>query len=116
MLPANLLLDGVVDHSIYNERRVPQLAAMTVFREEQRLWRAQAVLTVRGSADEPAMCRKLTSMYGDFGVGLLVLSPEMIDSGYLKADEFDCRLKQALFSDTQLTPPPSTPVSHVAAA
>ena len=115
MLPANLLLDGVVDHSIYNQRRVPQLAAMTVFREQQRLWQARAVLAVR-TPDEPVMSQKLTALYGDFGVELLVLSPEMLDSGYLKADEFNHRLKHALFSDANSPPPPPTPVCHAAAA
>src|SRR5271170_2502602 len=115
MLPANLLLDGVVDHAIYNERRVPQLAAMTIFREQQRLWQAQAVLAVR-TADEPVMSQKLTTLYGDFGLDLLILSPEMIDSGYLKAEEFNRRLKHALFSDANSPPPSPTPVCHATAA
>ena len=50
MLPVNLLLDGVVDHALYHEPRVPQLTAMTLFREQHGLWRVRAVLAVRGGA------------------------------------------------------------------
>ena len=116
MLPANLLLDGVVDHAIYNERRVPQLTTLAVFSQQQGLWQFRTALTVR-SAFEPDMCRKLATLYGDFGVPLVLLTPEMIDGGYLKTDEFADRVKQALFSDDANSPPPSpTPVCHAAAA
>ena len=120
MLPANQLLDGVVDHAIYNERRVPQLTTLAVFSQQQGLWQFRTALTVR-SACEPDMCRKLATLYGDFGVPLLLLSPEMIDGGYLKTDEFAHRLKQAIYPhdanppQPPLTPSP-TPVCHAAAA
>jgi hypothetical protein len=117
MLPVNLLLDGVVEQAIYHEPRVPQLTAMTLFREQHGLWRVRAVLAVRGdSPDEPAMSEKLTALYGDFGVEMLVLTPEMIDGGYLLTDEFANRLNQAVFSHENIPPQPPTPACPIAAA
>jgi len=117
MLPVNLLLEGVVDHAIYHEPRVPQLAGLVLFRQQDGLWWVQAALAVRGTApDETAMSQKLTALYGDFGVELLVLTPEMIDGGYLQSDEFANRLNQAVFSHQCKPPPPPTPACQVAAA
>jgi len=100
MLPVNLLLEGVIDHAIYHEPRVPQLTAMTVYGEENGQWRVRTVLGLKGGAlDEPGMPEKLTSLYGDFGVGMLVLTPQMIDEGYLRTDEFAEQLNHALLSD-----------------
>jgi hypothetical protein len=66
--------------------------------------------------NEPAMSEKLAILYGDFGVELLVLTPEMIDDGYLQSDEFADRLNQALFFHENIPPQPPTPACHVAAA
>jgi len=117
MLPANVLLDGVIDHPIYHEPRVPQLTGMTLFREQHGLWRVRVVLAIRGgTSDEAAMSEKLAVLYGDFGVELLVLTPEMIDDGYLQTDEFANRLNQALFFQENIPPQPPTPACDVAAA
>jgi hypothetical protein len=117
MLPVNVLLDGIVDHAIYHEPRVPQLTAMAIFRQQYGLWRVRAVLAVRGDApDESAMSEKLAALYGDFGVELVVLTPEMIDGGYLQIDEFAERLNQAVFSHENIPPRPPTPACRIAAA
>ena len=62
------------------------------------------------------MSEELVTLYGDFGVELLVLTPEMIDNGYLQSDEFDNRLNEALFSRSNLPPQPPAPACDVAAA
>jgi hypothetical protein len=104
MLPVNLLLEGVVDHAIYHEPGVPQLAALTLFREQGGLWRVQAVLVVSGlsgMADE--LSEKLAALYGDFGVELLALTVGTIGSG----DDFTLLTanfgKQAIGADVVLT-------------
>jgi hypothetical protein len=115
MLPVNLLLEGVVDHTIYHESGVPQLAALTLFREQDGLWWARAVLVVVGSpglTDE--MAEKLAALYGDFGVELLTLTAEMIDTGYLQTGEFARRVKQAVFPHEGSQP--AMPASHVTVA
>ena len=105
MLPVNLVLDGVVDHPLYHEPRVPQLTPMALFQEQHAVWRARAALAVRGtSRQEIAMSEKLVTLYGDFGVEMLVLTPEMIDDGYLQTDEFADRLDQAVFSRGNIPP------------
>ena len=116
MLPVNLLLDGVVDHAIYQQPRIPQLTGMTVFREQHGLWRVQAVLSVRSdSSEELARSEKLSVLYRNFGVELLVFTPELIDSGYLKTDEFADRLNQVIFSHENIPPQPPTPACQIAA-
>jgi hypothetical protein len=115
MLPVNLLLEGVVDHSIYHEPGIPQLVPLTLFREQDGLWWARAVLVVVGSpglADE--MSQKLAALYGDFGVELLALSTEMVDAGYLHSGEFARRVKQAVFPHEGSQP--AMPASHVTVA
>ncbi len=117
MLPVNLLLDGVIEHAIYHEPRVPQLTAMTLFREQHGLWRVQAVLVVSGGTpEEPTMSEKLTALYSDFGVEMLVLMPEMIDGGYLQSEEFAIVLNQALFAHESIPPQPPTPSCQITAA
>jgi hypothetical protein len=120
MLPVNLLLGGIVEHAIYHKPRVPQLTAMTLFREQHGLWRVRAVLAVRGDMpDEPAMSEKLATLYGDFGVGLLAITPESIDDGYLQTEEFTDRVNQAVFSrgnTPPLPPVPPTPTCQIDAA
>ena len=117
MLPVNVLLDGVVDHAIYHEPRVPQLTAMAIFRQQYGLWRVRAVLAVRGDTpNELAISVKLATLYGDFGVELLVVTPEMIDDGYLQSDEFADRLNQAIFSHRNMPPQAPTPACQVNAA
>jgi hypothetical protein len=117
MLPANLLLDGVVEHSLYNEPRVPQLTGMTVFAQSHGLWRVRAALAVRGGTpDESAMSQKLIALYGDFGLELIVLTPEQVDDGYLQSNEFGMRLDQAICFQENNPPQPPTPACQVAAA
>jgi hypothetical protein len=96
MLPVNLLLNGVVAYTIYHECRVPQMAPMALFVRQGRFWNVQAVISVMRS-DDPAMADKLIRLYGDFGVRLIVLTPNMVDSGYLNGEEFDRQVKEALF-------------------
>ena len=72
---------------------------------------------VRGtSRQEIAMSEKLVTLYGDFGVEMLVLTPEMIDDGYLQTDEFADRLDQAVFSRGNIPPQPPTTARQVTAA
>jgi hypothetical protein len=113
MLPVNLLLEGVVDHAIYHEPGVPQLAPLTLFREQDGLWWVRAALMVSGLPGMPdELPEKLVALYGDFGVELLVLTVEMIDTGYLQTGEFARRVKQAVFSPPQ----PPKPTCQVTAA
>ena len=115
MLPVNLLLEGVVDHAIYHEPGIPQLATLTLFREQDGLWWVRAVLMVSGlpgMADE--LPEKLAALYGDFRVELLALTVEMIDTGYLQTGEFARRVKQAVFPHEGSQP--ATPASHVTVA
>jgi hypothetical protein len=102
MLPVNLLFSGVIAHPIYHERRVPQMAPMALFVRQGRFWSVRAVISVM-SAGDPAMEDKLIRLHADFGVKLLVLTPDMIDSDYLAGEEFDRQVKDALFPacDTQ---------------
>ena len=109
MLPVNLILDGVVDHPLYHEPRVPQLTPMALFQEQHALWRARAALAVRGtSRQEIAMSEKLVTLCGDFGVEMIILTPKMIDGDYLHSDEFADRLNDALFFHSNLPPQPPT--------
>ena len=62
------------------------------------------------------MSEKLAALYGNFGVELLDLTPEMIDGGYLQTDEFANRLNQTLFSHESIPPQPPTPACPIAAA
>jgi hypothetical protein len=94
MLPVNLLLSGVVAHPIYHERRVPQMAPMALFVRQSRFWSVRAVISVM-SAGDPAMADKLIGLYADFGVKLLVLTPDMVDSDYLNGEEFGRQVQDA---------------------
>jgi hypothetical protein len=117
MLPVNLLLEGVVDHAIYHEPGIPQLATLALFRELDGLWWVRAVLMVSGlpgMADE--LPQKLAALYGDFGVELLALTVEMVDSGHLQTGEFARQVKQAVFPQDGNPPQPPTPVFQVTAA
>ncbi len=64
------------------------------------------------SAGDPAMVDKLVQLYADFAVKLLVLTPDLVDSGYLNGEEFGRQVKEALFPacDTQ----PLAPAQSVA--
>jgi hypothetical protein len=117
MLPVNLLLDGVVDHSIYHEPRVPQLTGLSMFGTSDGLWRVRAVLAVKDcTPDESAMSEKLVALYGDFGLELLVLTPQQVDGGYLQTDEFGRRLDQAIYFGVNRPPQAPAPACQVAAA
>jgi hypothetical protein len=111
MLPVNLLLSGVVARPIYHERRVPQLAPMAMFVRQGRFWSVRAVISVM-SAGDPSMADRLIGLYADFGVKLLVLTPELVDSDYVDGEEFARQVKNALFPacDNQ----PLTPAQSVA--
>jgi hypothetical protein len=102
MLPVNLLLSGVVAHPIYHERRVPQMAPMALFVRQGRFWSVRAVISVMIAGD-PAMVDKLAQLYADFGVKLLVLTPDMVDSGF-NGEEFDRQVKDALFTSCDIQP------------
>jgi hypothetical protein len=116
MFPVNLLLEGVVHHPIYHEPRIPQLATLALFREEDELWRVRAVLAVRRSpcaAEEREMFEKLAALYSDFGVELLVLKAQMIDNGYLKSDEFMHQVTRAILArDSATSQPPPSPLLY----
>ena len=85
---------------------------MAIFRQQYGLWRIRAVLAVRGDTlDEQAISAKLAALYGDFGVELPALTPEMIDDGYLQTDEFADRLNQAVYSHGNIPPHPPCQVN-----
>jgi hypothetical protein len=105
MLPVNLLLNGVVNHPIYSESRVPQMAPLAIFNREREFWRVRAAISIVRRADT-AIEDRLLQLYSDFGVSLIVISPELVDSGYLDGAEFNRQLKDALFftAEVQLEP------------
>jgi len=98
MLPVNLLLEGVVDHAIYHEPGIRSWQHWTLFREQDGLWWVRAVLMVSGfPVWLTNLPEKLATLYGDFGVELLVLTTEMINAGHLQTGEFARQVKQAVF-------------------
>jgi hypothetical protein len=103
MLPVNLLLSGVVAHPIYHERRVPQMAPMALFVRQGRFWSVRAVISVMSRGD-PAMADRLALLYANFEVKLLVLTPDMVDCGFLHGEEFGRQVKDALFPTCNTQP------------
>jgi hypothetical protein len=112
MLPVNLLLDGVIYHPVYHERRIPQMAPMSIFVEEAGLWSAKIVISASANFD-PVMQEKLSQLYTDFGVKLIVLPPARIDGSLSARNQFEI-VKQEVNKILQPPIPSTTELAPVA--
>lgn len=93
MLPVNLLIDGVIHHPVYHQRRVPQMAPMAIFAQEAGFWSVKLVIWVAEDTN-PRMRQRLVQLYGDFGVKVLILTPYQIAGGIVDGEEFMQILRQ----------------------
>ena len=107
MVPVNLILEGVVHHPAYCQKRTPQMAPLMLFKRHEDLWTARAVLCVRPEPDDgDATEAQIVSLYADFGVETLIFRPQLIDSGYLDTPDFKRRLARAVYAPCAIPPQP----------
>lgn len=111
MVPINLVLYGVVHHPLYANKRLPQLAPLVLFKQEDDAWTARAVVSIRQSiadlrSELPLVEEELTSLYADFGVEHLVLRPELVEGDYLHSPDFKRRVSRAVYAPCALPPQP----------
>ncbi len=105
MVPVNLVLEGVVHHPIYRQKQTPQMAPLMLFKQEDDVWLARAVLFIRPERDEAHRPEAdLVSLYADFGVEPLILRPPLIDAGYLDSSDFKRRLARAFYAPCAIPP------------
>lgn len=107
MVPVNLVLEGLVHHSIYRQKCTPQMAPLALFKQEDDVWTARAALFIRTEQDDDGRTEAdIVSLYADFEVETLILRPQLIDSGYLETSDFKRRLARALYAPCVNPPQP----------
>ena len=121
MVPMNLVIEGIVHHPLYMTKRLPQLAPLVLFKQDDDSWTARAVISVTTGPQfaQQQTLEQLTTLYADCGVEHLVLSVELLQSDYLETGDFRRRVGRAVYSPCVLPPQPlptpRRPRPHVAA-
>jgi hypothetical protein len=109
MVPMNLVVEGIVRHPMYMTKRLPQLAPLVLFKQENDSWTARAVVSVTTATEgdtQHQILERLTTLYADCGVEHLVIGIELLQSGYLDTGDFKRRLGRAVYSPCVLPPQP----------